>query len=222
MARKRKPRNQQRQTNWLLIGGIVAGGIILLTGLVYLSLQQPEIMTVELHCEQNPEACIAKGNPDAPVTLIEISDFGCTHCRTYNAETEPLIDAAYVETGSVRYIAFPYALGPATIPAAAAGLCAHEQDSFFAFKDALFDQYGTPDYLSRSSLIGAAETAGLNTAIFTQCVDEGRYTSVVQENMQIARSQRINSTPNFLLNGTRLEGAYPFAVFQQRIESFLN
>lgn len=220
--RKRPTRRQRRQTNWLLIGGIVGGGIILLVGLLFLSLQEPDVVTVEERCADNPDTCVFKGNPDAAVTLIEISDFGCPHCRDYNEETEPRLSAEYVEPGQLQYIVYPYALGPQTLPAAAAGLCADEQDGYFAFKEAMFSQFESPNYLSRDSLITAATEAGLNVDAFTQCIDENRYNSVVQENVEIARDQRINATPNFLLNGTQLEGAQPFSVFQQRIESFLN
>ncbi|MCP5099338.1 MAG: thioredoxin domain-containing protein, partial [Chloroflexi bacterium] len=94
--------------------------------------------------------------------------------------------------------------------------------SYFEFADALFAQYETPGYPSRDHYITAAESVGIETDSFLACVDEGRYNDVITSNIDLARAHRISSTPNFLVNNSKLEGAQPFSVFQQRIESFIN
>lgn len=221
-AARRAKRQEQRSTNWTVIGGIILVGVLGLFGLLALSLRQPDIVTVEQRCAETPEACISVGSADAPVTLIEIFDFGCPHCRTYNDETEPLIEANYIENGDVQYVIFPYALQTATLPASNAAMCANDQGQYFEFKDALFNQFDEANYLTRDSFMNAASSVDMDMDAFAACVDEQRHADTIQENIQIARDQRITSTPNFLVNGTRLEGAQPFSVFEQRIESFIN
>ncbi len=226
MAKKSSKRNtsrgSQRKTNWTVIYGVIAAGVILLGGLLFLSLQTGEIVTIPIWCEKDEAHCVAKGDANAPVTIIEVLDFGCTHCRAFHDQTSPLLDAEYVQNGDVKFVMFPFALSGSTLPGTNAALCAEEQGAYFSFADALFAQYDDPDYLTRDSIMRAGETAGLEIASFAQCVDEGRYNSVVEENINVARNNRINSTPNFFVNGENLEGNQPFAVFQQRIESYLN
>ncbi|KAA3665533.1 MAG: hypothetical protein DWQ04_00105 [Chloroflexi bacterium] len=221
-SRRKSSRQSQRKTNWTVIYGVIAAGVILLGGLLYLSLQTGEIVTIPIRCEDDAALCVTKGEANAPVTIVEILDFGCNHCQAFHQETAPLIDAQYVENGDVKFVMYPYALSGNTLPGTNAALCAEEQDAYFAFTDALFDQFGQPDYLTSESIIRAGETAGVEMTSFTQCVSEGRYNDVIQENMSVARNNRINSTPNFFVNGEKLEGNQPFSIFQQRIESYLN
>lgn len=206
----------------MVIGGVIALGAIILLGMLALALRQPQTSALQLYCENNPDACVTTGAEDAPVTIVEIMDFGCPHCRTFNRQTAPLIEEQYVETGQVRLVSFPYALRQETIPATNASLCANEQDAYFAFSDAMFERFEEPDILTRAGFIRAAEAVELDIDPFTECVDEGRYVPTIQQNIQRARAAGVTSTPNFFIDGRQLEGAQPFSVFQQRIESVLN
>jgi protein-disulfide isomerase len=133
MAKKRysNRKKQQKQTNWLLIGGVIAIGVIGLFALIILNQQGAGATSVTLadYCENNPENCAFTGNADAAVTIVEVSDFGCSHCRDYHAETLPALQATYIETQQVNYMAVPFALDGSRIPAANAAMCAGEQDS---------------------------------------------------------------------------------------------
>ncbi len=222
--KKRQAKSQQRKTNWTLIGSVMGLGVLFLGAALYLSLQGQEILTLEERCEQSPEACIATGAEDAPVTIIEVLDFGCPHCRNFHLETDPLIKSTYVDTDIVRYVVFPFALSPRTSPAAHAGMCADEQSAYFSFADALFAQFDNENYLTRDSFITAAENSEteINVDSFAQCIDSGRYNDIIEENQRIARTQRITGTPAFFVNGIKMEGAQPFSAFQQRIESLIN
>ena len=143
--RKAKKQTKRRKTNWLLIGMIIGGGVIGLFVLLFLALQEPERLTLEDHCIQNPGSCVVQGEANAPVTIVEVLDFGCSHCRDFYMETAPLIEAEYIESGQVRWLAYPFSLGAATLPAANASLCAHEQGAYFEFVEAMFAQFDQPD-----------------------------------------------------------------------------
>lgn len=221
-SRRKSSRQPQRKTNWTVVYGVIAAGVILLGALLFFSLQGSEIVTIPDRCEDSDAECVTKGDANAPVKIVEVLDFGCNHCQAFHQETGALIDAQYVQNGDVQFVMFPYALSGTTLPATNAALCAEEQNAYFDFTDAMFAQFGEPDYLTRDSIMRAGETAGLEISSFAQCVDDGRYNDVIEENINVARNNRVNSTPNFFVNGEQLEGNQPFSVFQQRIESYLN
>lgn len=222
--RRSRASKSSRGTNWVLIGGIIGVGIVLLAILAVFSLQDETIVTLADYCEENPGVCPTKGAADAPVTIVEVMDLGCTHCRTFDVETAPLIEEAYVDAGDVKFISFPYALRSTTIPASNASLCAHDQGLYFEYVDEVFANFA-PDgaHMSNDALLAAGEaTDGLNMDEFAVCVANGRFNDVVSEGMRLAAEQRVFGTPQFFVNEVRLEGAQPFPVFQQTIEQFLN
>lgn len=224
-SKKRRVQPQQKQTNWALIGGVVAIGVIGLFILLFLSLQGPtasELLNLEEYCRDNPDSCVFDGAEDAPVTIVEISDYGCTHCRTFYMETEPLLKETYVETGDVRVIVVPFALSTATVPAANGGLCAAEQDLFLEYSRAMFQQYEAEDARQRDGIVRAGQQAGLDIEQFTECLNQSRYNNVLQQNIQAVGEAGVSSTPNFFINGEHVKGAQPFTAFQQQIEALLN
>jgi len=224
-ANKNK-KGRKKGTNWWVLGGVVIGGVALV-GLMALALRGPEPFRLERYCEQNPKNCIVEGAEDAPVTIVEISDYGCPHCRDFNAETAVQIFDQYVQTGKVKWVVLPFALtnqlGEApTMPTAVAAMCAAEQDLFPAFQRAAFGLQGTPLFNTTEGLQAAAETAGLDTAVFATCLADNEYEQLIRRNIQTASSIGINVTPSFVIGSDVLSGALPFSVFQQRIDSLLD
>jgi protein-disulfide isomerase len=108
-----------------------------------------------------------------------------------------------------------------TVAAANAALCAEEQRGYFAFGQTLFTQPDQLGSLTETGFLQAATAVGLDTAVFQQCLDEGRYTPIVLDNMAAARQAGVSATPTFFINGRKLEGAYPFSAFQQQITALL-
>lgn len=219
---KQKHQAQKRETNWLLIGGVIAIGVIALFGLLFLSLREPEQETLADYCANNPTRCITQGNANARVTVVEVSDFGCVHCRNFHRETKPLLDQQFIDTNQIQWVVLPYALSATTQPAANAAMCANEQNAFFEYSEALFAQQDQPVALTRAGFEQAAEELGLQMDTFTQCLSDGRYNTVINNNVNAARLVRVSATPTFFINNQLLEGAQPFTVFQQRISSLLN
>lgn len=218
---KRVTRTSHRQTNWVLIGGMVVGGILILAALLIMATQEPEQQTVEDYCVNNPSACFSVGPADAPVKIVEVADFGCTHCRDFHEQTFPALEAQYVENGQVQFILLPYALSETTIPTTNAAVCAGEQGQYFPFAAAMYAGYDDPTTRTRDGFIRVAQDLGLDMDSFETCVAEARHVDMIRDNIQIASSNGVSSTPTFFINGARLNGAFPLSTFQQQIESQL-
>jgi len=167
------------------------------------------------------------GDANAPVTLIEYSDFQCPFCGRFYSETEPQIRDAYVKTGKVkivyRHLAF---LGPESVEAAKASECAKDQGKFWAYHDELFkteikDGQEHNGNLDKDLFVKLAGTVGLNVSAFTQCYDSGTYASFVDDEVAKARAGGVNATPTVFVNGTVVQGAQPFSAFQPIIDAAL-
>ncbi len=174
-----------------------------------------------------PDDPRALGDPNAPVTIYEFTDYECPFCKKFYAETRPQIIAEYVETGKVRFVArdMPLDIHASAMLAAVAGHCAAEQQNFWPMYEALFETHqvrwgGDPDR-DRAVMIALATEIGLEEGPFVACLDDPAMEQAVQAEMQAAMQLGINSTPNFLVNGTLLRGALPFSNFSQLIDSLL-
>ncbi|MEW5986357.1 MAG: thioredoxin domain-containing protein [Chloroflexota bacterium] len=213
-----------RQTNWGLIVGVIGAGVLGLFALLFLALQEPGIPSLADYCQANPDRCVVKGAADAPVTVVEVSDYSCPACRTFNVETADPLDETFVQTGQARWVVLPFArpsVREQAAPAAAAALCANEQGLFFEYHRTLFDLQESPTALTREGYLEAAGQVGLEMGAFNSCLDSGRYDEIVDANIDAAMKAGVDSTPTFFINGVKLIGAHPFATFQQRIMSTL-
>lgn len=208
-----------RGTNWVLIGGVAIGGVLILVALLILATRQTEVETLASYCDNNPGACYVLGSPDAPVTMVEVADFGCTFCRNFHVETLPALVSQYVESGRMRFIVLPYALSDNTLPAANASMCAGEQGQYFPFADGMYYNFDDPTIRTRDGFFRVAATLDLDIEQFTQCVNETRYNAMVRANMRAAANNGVSSTPTFFINNSRINGAFPLATFQQRIDA---
>jgi len=221
---RQRRKQQTRETNWVVIGGLIALGVIIFGGLIWLALRPTEsqvVQTLAEFCASNPDNCVSRGDADAPVTMVEVSDFGCIHCTTFHRETEQDLSAQFVDPGTVRWVVLPYALSATTTPAAAAALCAGEQDLYFEFAHALFQIDPTEERITAAGYQQAAEATGLDMAAFDSCMDDGRNLAIVNANREVARSNGVSGTPTFFLNDQTLSGAQPLDVFAQTINSLL-
>jgi protein-disulfide isomerase len=163
----------------------------------------------------------SKGSPDAPVTLVEFSDFQCTYCRKFWQETLPLIDERYIRTGKVRFVYRHLALlGPPSVQAAMAAECAHEQGKFWSYHDRLFSSVGLFAFTT-GNLKRYAEELRLDAGQFNACLDAERPREKVEKETIIGRMIGMTGTPGFLINGGRLIGAQPYEVFEEIVEGML-
>jgi protein-disulfide isomerase len=231
MARKpikrKVDRDQERAVNWKVIVGIVVGAVIFLGILMVMSLNEPDSSDQQVeqtgliaYCEENPENCVFEGSETAPVTLLEVFDFACVHCRNFNLEGLPVFKSQYKDSGQVRFVTYPFASRPETLPATNASLCANEQGAYSEYNSALFRQFGEPGYLTNAQLLATAVSINLDRDQFAACMEEGRYNLVISDNVGYAHSIGVTSTPNFFINDTQVTGNQP-QLIQQRIEAAL-
>ncbi len=157
----------------------------------------------------------AFGPPDAPITIIEFSDFRCPYCQKFHHETLPGLIASYPDQIRFVYRDFPVVGG---FEAAMAAECADEQGAFWEFHDLLFSGE-LP--LERSGYLAYAEQLELDTDALTDCLDSQRYASEVNADANYAASLGITGTPTFFINGIPLIGARPLAHFKQVIDGEL-
>ncbi|PWH17184.1 MAG: hypothetical protein DDG60_02775 [Anaerolineae bacterium] len=161
----------------------------------------------------------ALGPTDAPITIIEFSDYECPFCARWHQQVYQRLLKEY--EGKIRFVYrdFPLeSIHPNAKSAAIAAHCAGEQGAYFPFHDALFSyKYD----LNRESYLIYATELGLDIQAFQTCVDEERYADKVQSDLRYGLSIGVNSTPTFFVNGIIIIGAQPFDVFQQVIEKEL-
>jgi protein-disulfide isomerase len=158
------------------------------------------------------------GSPKAKVTVVEFADFGCP----FSAEENYVVRALAKEfPDTVRFIFrdFPLdELHPGATLAAQAGGCAADQGKFWEFHDAIFAR---PSELTEEKLLGIAEGMDLNADIFKTCLQSGKYTKEVQSDLTDGVNAGVVGTPTFFVNGVKVEGAVPYAIFKEVLQAFL-
>ncbi len=162
-----------------------------------------------------------KGDKNAPVTIIEFSDFECPFCGRFYTQTLSQIDEQYIKTGKVKLVFrdFPLSFHQYAQKSAEASECADDQGKFWEYHDLLFENQAT---LSFDNLKQWASDLNLDTAKFNDCLDSGKHEAEVKQDMKDGSAAGIRGTPGFVINGQLVSGAQPFSVFQQAIEAGLN
>jgi len=161
-----------------------------------------------------------KGDPGAPVTIVEWSDFECPYCTRFYEQTLWQIEKEYIDTGKVKFVYrdFPLGFHKNAQKAAEATECAGEQGKFWEMHDKLFEE-GVSGGVS--SFKRFAADIGLDTDEFNECLDSGKMANEVKEDMADGAAVGIRGTPGFIINGQLVSGAQPFENFKQIIEAEL-
>ena len=174
------------------------------------------------------------GNPDAPITIIEFSDFQCPFCARFYVQTLPFIFEEYIEQGKVKLVFrdFPIqSIHPNALPASVASECANEQGKFKDMHDMLFENQNewnkqeTVDALSLFSQY-AAEIQ-LEQETFDSCLTNGNYIEEIRKDIDDGRDYGVSGTPGFFIGNDQigyieLKGAQPFESFKKIIDAQLD
>jgi protein-disulfide isomerase len=172
----------------------------------------------------------SKGSADAPITIVEYSDYQCPFCLRHFQQTMPQLQQ-YIDAGQVRYIFKDFPLNnihPQAQKAHEAARCAREiggDEMYWSMHDLLFSrqeewaQVSVPNHEAVFKTF--ASEAGLPQDEFEECLDSGRYYDAVNAELAEGTQLGVRGTPAFFINGQPLSGAQPFPIFQQIIEQLL-
>jgi protein-disulfide isomerase len=155
------------------------------------------------------------GPQDAPITIVEFSDYECPFCQRWYQEVWLRLKEEYPTQVRLVYRDFPLPNHPNAISAAEAANCAGEQGKYFEYHDLLF---GGSLGLNPEAYLSYAKEAGLNQSDFRTCIEERRYQAEVEADAKWASELGVSSTPTFFINGIPLIGAQPYEVFKQVID----
>ncbi len=174
-----------------------------------------------------------RGQADAPVTLVEFTDYQCPFCRRHFNTVLPQLLTEYVDTGKIKYVVkeFPIrSLHPGAPKASEAALCAGDQNQYWGMHDLIFQN---PKKVAAQDLKQRAETLGLDAVAFAECLDGGSYTEKVQASIAEGSKAGVRGTPSFLLGATDpanpgkikatkfIRGAQGYAAFKKAIDELL-
>jgi len=166
------------------------------------------------------------GDPQAPVRVMEISDFGCGYCRRFHQETFPALMEIYVDAGLVQWKFIPFVLGmfPNGLEAALAGECGGEQGQFYVMQGRLFaDQSGWKNSTDPFPFFAQmAEEEGLDVERFNACLEGGWQENTVRNNIRLGREAGVRGTPTFIIDGAPVSGALPLDTFRDILDLALS
>ncbi|MBD3318893.1 thioredoxin domain-containing protein [Candidatus Woesearchaeota archaeon] len=161
-----------------------------------------------------------KGDENAPVEIIEFSDYECPFCARWYTQTYIQLKENYIDTGKVKLVFrdFPLGFHANAQKAAEAAECAGEQGKYYEMHDLLFEN-GVSGGVTAFKQYAA--TLGLDTEAFNSCLDSGQMAAEVAADMAAGQAAGVSGTPSFFINGVKLVGAQPYEAFQQIIDQQL-
>ncbi len=174
-----------------------------------------ELTSVEVQIEGRPY----RGPDDAPVTLLEFTDYECPFCAQHFRQTYPGLLSEY--EGKLKYVIrnFPLSsIHPQAQRAAEAAECAEEQGRFWEYHDLLFQRAPA---LGMEHLTAYAAEVGLDVERFDDCLESGRKADVVAADFDAGLSYGVSGTPTFFINGRRVGGALSLDEFESYIDAAL-
>jgi protein-disulfide isomerase len=165
------------------------------------------------------------GDKNAPITIVEYTDYQCPFCQRFHLSAYPEIKKNYIDTGKVRFFSkdLPLDFHPNALRAAQSARCAGEQGKFWEIREMMS---ANPDKLDMGHIMGFATELKLDTQKFQDCVNSDKYKERVQADVAEAMKVGANGTPAFIVgkstgngvDGELVVGAMPFAMFDQKIK----
>ena len=171
----------------------------------------------------------ALGSDDAPVTLVEFTDYQCPYCSKFHQMTFPQIKKNYIDTGKIRFVSrdLPLDFHKNALQAARATRCAGEQNKYWEIRHVLGSN---PKNLGKEEILKYALVEQLNLEQFQSCFESDEYEKEINQDIADAHSVGITGTPGFVLGrtskndfeGIKIKGAFPYSAFAKKIDKLLN
>ncbi len=170
------------------------------------------------------------GEKDAPVTVVEFTDYQCPFCAKHFTGAYGQLKKEYIDTGKVKYVVrdFPLSFHPHAQKTAEATECADDQGKFWEMHDKIFETQAT--WSNSTDIVPTlkqyAADLKLNTSMFNTCLDSSKYKDEVAKDLADGSASGVNGTPGFWVLGpdgktAQISGAVPFANFKQAIDPML-
>ena len=235
-----------KYSTFVLIVVVIIGGFFVFTGNNFPATtgnnavaQQPDTQpsVVKASIDDDP----VLGNANAPITIIEFSDYQCPFCRKFWTETLPSIQKKYIDTGKVKFVYRDLPLTsihPSAQPAAEAANCVREKggdEAYFKMHDKIFQEGNILDGGDpiKGPVRGTAQFTSVDLKKWAKdlgydissCLDSGKYKTEIEKDISDATAAGGQGTPFFVImksgdkEGVPLSGAYPFGTFQQVLDS---
>jgi protein-disulfide isomerase len=178
------------------------------------------------HAKINLQGTPMLGSKEAPLTIVEFTDYQCPFCQSFHVRSFPELKKNYIDTGKVRFYSRDLPLADMhsnAMRAAQAARCANDQGQFWKMREVMS---ATPDRLDLESLISDAKSINLNMAQFASCVQTEKYKDAVQSDVMEAMRIGANGTPTFIVgkstsegvDGELMVGALPFVMFDSKLK----
>jgi protein-disulfide isomerase len=168
------------------------------------------------------------GSKDAPLTIVEFTDYQCPFCQRFHVTAFAELKKAYIDTGKVRFFSkdMPLDFHPNAMRAAMAARCAGEQGKFWELRDTMG---ANPNSLDMEHIVGFAADLKMDTSALRACIDGGKYKEPVQRDVLEAMKIGANGTPTFIVgksagngvDGELVIGAMPFQMFDMKLKDLL-
>jgi protein-disulfide isomerase len=181
---------------------------------VVVNLKPPPVLRVDVKSDGAP----FKGKANAPVTIVEFTDFHCPFCKAA-LPTLTQIESRYGDKVRIVFRDFPIdSLHPGARKGHEAARCANEQGKFWPYHDKLF---ANAPKASPEDLKTYAKEVGLNVAAFEKCFSSGKHQGAVQKDVEEGNRVGVTGTPAFFINGRMVSGAQPLDAFARVIDDEL-
>ena len=218
---RERRRKQKKQKQMITLGLMIVGAGLIAAALIYPSTQLNNEFRSRYMADGN-----AMGNPDAPVTITEYSDYRCGHCGDFALETEPEFEAEFVETEKVYFVSRSVGMMLSSAPsvlATEASYCAGEQNKYWEMHDLIFANQTV--VFTQSLLDKWAKTVGVDMGEYDACAKDNRYDDILAQDQADAEAEGISGTPSFVVSYVvdgevvkqLLPGNYPLDAFRQAI-----
>ncbi len=173
----------------------------------------------------NLEGFAMLGSKDAPLTVVEFTDYQCPFCQRFHVTSFPDLKKEYIDTGKVRFYSrdMPLDFHANAMRAAQAARCAADQGQFWTLRDVMGQN---PDKLDLEHILGFASDLKMDAIKMRACVESEKYKNAVQTDVMEAMKIGANGTPTFVIgkstaegvDGELVVGAQPYAMFDMKLK----